>query len=44
LKARGVLISTVGPNAIRLVTHNDVSRSDCVAAVEALSAEVEVAA
>ena len=44
LKARGVLISTVGPNAIRLVTHNDVSRNDCVAAVEALSAEVEVAA
>jgi len=44
LKTRGVLISTVGPNAIRLVTHHDVSRSDCVAAVEALSAEVEVAA
>ena len=44
LKTRGVLISTVGPNAIRLVTHHDVSRNDCVAAVEALSAEVEVAA
>ena len=44
LKARGVLISTVGPNAIRAVTHHDVSRDDCLAAIEALSAEVEVAA
>jgi threonine aldolase len=44
LKARGVLISTVGPDAIRAVTHHDVSRDDCLAAIEALSAEVEVAA
>jgi threonine aldolase len=44
LKARGVLMSTVGPNAIRAVTHHDVSRDDCLAAIEALSAEVEVAA
>jgi threonine aldolase len=44
LKRRGVLISTVGPNAIRMVTHHDVSRSDCLAAIEAISAEVEVAA
>lgn len=44
LKTRGVLISTVGPNAIRMVTHHDVSRGDCLAAIEALSAEVEVAA
>ncbi len=44
LKARGILMSTVGPNAIRMVTHHDVSRSDCLAAIEALSAEVEVAA
>jgi len=44
LKARGVLISTVGPNAIRAVTHHDVSRNDCIAAIEALGAEVEVAA
>jgi threonine aldolase len=43
LKARGVLISTVGPNAIRAVTHHDVSRNDCLAAIEALSAEMEVA-
>ena len=26
LKARGILMSTVGPNAIRIVTHHDVSR------------------
>ena len=44
LRARGVLMSTVGPNAIRAVTHHDVSRNDCLAAIEALSAEVEVAA
>ncbi|MGA8090221.1 MAG: GntG family PLP-dependent aldolase [Terracidiphilus sp.] len=44
MKARGVLISTVGPNAIRAVTHHDVSRNDCLTAIEALSAEVEVAA
>ncbi len=44
LRARGILMSTVGPNAIRAVTHHDVSRNDCLAAIEALSAEVEVAA
>ncbi len=44
LKARGVLMSAVGTDAIRMVTHHDVSRNDCVAAIEALSAEVEVAA
>ncbi len=44
LKARGILMSTVGPNAIRVVTHHDVSRNDCLAAIVALSAEVEVAA
>jgi threonine aldolase len=44
LKSRGVLISTVGPKAIRMVTHHDVSRNDCIGAIEALSAEVEVAA
>ena len=43
LKARGILASTVGPDAIRLVTHNDVSRNDCVAAAEALTEELEVA-
>ncbi len=44
LKARGILASTVGPTAIRMVTHHDVSRADCVKAIEALTAEVEVAA
>lgn len=29
LKGRGVLASAVGPHAVRLVTHRDVSRADC---------------
>ena len=44
MKARGVLMSAVGPHAIRAVTHHDVSRNDCLTAIEAFSAEVEVAA
>jgi threonine aldolase len=44
MKARGVLMSAVGPQAIRAVTHHDVSRDDCLTTIEALSAEVEVAA
>ena len=44
LKRRGILISTVGPDAIRLVTHHDVSRSACITAVEALTEEIPVAA
>ena len=32
LKDRGVLASALGPDAVRLVTHRDVSRADCVAA------------
>ena len=44
LRVRGILMSTVGPNSIRLVTHHDVSRDACLTAIEALSAEVEVAA
>jgi threonine aldolase len=43
LKERGILASTVGPDAIRLVTHHDVSRADCVTAVEALTEEIEAA-
>jgi threonine aldolase len=43
LKERGILISTVGPNAIRLVTHHDVSRRDCVTAAEALTEVIEAA-
>ncbi len=40
LKARGVLAGAVGPKAMRLVTHRDVSRADCVAAAEALTEEI----
>jgi threonine aldolase len=43
LKARGILASTVGPDAIRLVTHHDVSRGQCIAAAEALAEEIEAA-
>jgi threonine aldolase len=41
LKARGILASVVGPDAIRLVTHLDVDRAACVAAAEALTEEIE---
>jgi hypothetical protein len=34
----------VGPDAIRLVTHHDVSRGACITAVEALTEEIPVAA
>jgi threonine aldolase len=44
LKARGILASTVGADAIRLVTHHDVSRGDCITAAEALSEEIEAPA
>ena len=40
LKARGILMSAVGPSTVRLVTHLDVSRGDCVAAAEALTEEI----
>ena len=41
LKARGVLVGAFGPDAIRLVTHRDVSRADSIDAAEALSEEIE---
>jgi threonine aldolase len=41
LKARGILCSAVGPQTIRMVTHHDVTREDCLTAIEALRAEVE---
>jgi len=41
LKARGVLAGAFGPDAIRLVTHRDVSRVDCIDAAEALTEEIE---
>lgn len=37
LKQRGVLVSTVGANAIRLVTHHDVDRVACAQAAEILA-------
>ena len=40
LKKRGILASTVGPDAIRLVTHLDVDRAACVTAAEALADEI----
>ena len=36
LKAEGVWCSAIGPDAVRLVTHLDVSREDCERAAETL--------
>jgi threonine aldolase len=36
LKQRGVLVNPVGPSLMRAVTHYDVTREDCLAALEAL--------
>jgi len=41
LKARGVLITALGNGVMRLVTHRDVSREDCVTAAGILGEEVE---
>jgi threonine aldolase len=43
LKERGVLVSAFGPDSIRLVTHLDVSRGNCVDAADALTEEIEAA-
>jgi threonine aldolase len=43
LKARGVLVSSVGPQLVRLVTHRDVGRGDCIRACEILTEELEAA-
>ncbi len=40
LRARGVILGTMGPTGIRLVTHNDVSRADCERAAEILTEEI----
>lgn len=37
LKKEGVLVSAVGPHAVRLVTHYDVSAFDCRRAIEVMS-------
>ena len=41
LRVRGILAGAFGPDAIRLVTHRDVSRADCIDAAEALTEEIE---
>ncbi len=41
LRTRGILASTVGPHAVRLVTHHDVARVDCERAAAILREEIE---
>jgi threonine aldolase len=41
LKAEGVLCSAIGPQAVRLVTHFDVSREQCESAAEVLVKALE---
>jgi threonine aldolase len=41
LKARGVLMSAVGPSSVRLVTHLDVDHAACVKAAEVMTEEIE---
>jgi threonine aldolase len=41
LKARGILVNAFGPDAIRVVSHCDVSRADCIDAAETLTEEIE---
>jgi threonine aldolase len=43
LKSRGILMSALGRNLIRMVTHLDVDRAACVAAAEAIAEELDVA-
>jgi threonine aldolase len=43
LKARNILISALGPNLLRLVTHLDVDRAACLKAAEALAEEIAAA-
>ena len=43
LKARGVLMSSLGKNMIRLVTHLDVDRESCIRAAEVLADEIQTA-
>jgi len=37
LKAEGIIASAINPDAVRLVTHRDVSRADCEQAAEVLT-------
>jgi len=43
MKARNILVSAFGPDAIRLVTHLDVDRAACVTASQALAEEIDAA-
>jgi threonine aldolase len=43
LKARGILMSAVGPDTVRLVTHLDVDRAACITAAAALAEEIDAA-
>lgn len=40
LKQRGILCANVGPHAIRLVTHNDVTRAQCETAATVIAEEL----
>ena len=40
LKSRGLLVSTVGSNSVRLVTHHDVDRDACLRASSILVEEI----
>ena len=42
LRARGVLAIALGPATVRLVTHRDVSRKDCIEAAGVLAEEIEI--
>ncbi len=44
LKAKGVLISSVGPSTVRLVTHYDANAAACRRAAEILAEELKVSA
>jgi threonine aldolase len=44
MKARGILISSVGPRAVRLVTHYDAGRVACQKAAELLAEELKIPA
>ena len=40
LRTRGLILGTMGPTGIRLVTHHDVSRADCDRAADILAEEI----
>jgi threonine aldolase len=40
LKKRGILVSSTGPDAIRLVTHHDVDRAQCEKAAAQIAEEL----